>query len=361
MAEASARRYAAGDTLGPADGVPVSIKDMFLTQGWPTVRGSNLIDADGAVDRGRARRPPGCARPARCSSARRPLPEFAWKGVTDSIRHGVTGNPWGAGLTSGGSSGGSATAVGLGMGTWSIGTDGGGSVRIPASFTGTVALKPTYGLVPMYPSEPVRDAVARRPARPHRDRRRDAARRDRRPRLARLVGAPAPRGAPSSTASTTASPGMRIALSPTSGSAQRPRGGAPRSAPPPTCSPARAPRSRRSTRARPTASTRSTCSGSPAPPRSSSRTAPDALDRVDPGLAAAIRDYGLTPTASDYLDATAVRMDLGRAVGALPRDATTCCSRRRCRSRRSPPVSRAPTGGRATCGPRGRRTPIPST
>ena len=81
-------------------------------------------------------------------------PEFAWKGVTDSIRQGVTGNPWGAGLTSGGSSGGSATAVGLGMGTWSVGTDGGGSVRIPASFTGTVALKATYGLVPMYPSSP---------------------------------------------------------------------------------------------------------------------------------------------------------------------------------------------------------------
>src|SRR4029453_16269668 len=81
-------------------------------------------------------------------------PEFGWKGVTDSLRPGPTGNPWDTALTCGGSSGGSATAVGLGMGTWSVGTDGGGSVRIPASFTGTVALKPTYGLVPMYPPSP---------------------------------------------------------------------------------------------------------------------------------------------------------------------------------------------------------------
>ncbi len=81
-------------------------------------------------------------------------PEFAWKGVTDSFRHGVTRNPWDLGTTSGGSSGGSAAAVGLGMGAWSVGTDGGGSVRIPAAFTGTVALKPTYGLVPLYPASP---------------------------------------------------------------------------------------------------------------------------------------------------------------------------------------------------------------
>lgn len=66
----------------------------------------------------------------------------------------VTGNPWNPGMTAGGSSGGSAAAVALGMGTWSVGTDGGGSVRIPAAFTGTVALKPTYGLIPLYPPSP---------------------------------------------------------------------------------------------------------------------------------------------------------------------------------------------------------------
>ncbi|MGH3357895.1 MAG: amidase, partial [Nocardioidaceae bacterium] len=81
-------------------------------------------------------------------------PEYSRKGVTDSLSRGATGNPWGADLTAGGSSGGSASAVGLGMGTWSVGTDGGGSVRIPAAFTGTVALKPTYGLIPLYPASP---------------------------------------------------------------------------------------------------------------------------------------------------------------------------------------------------------------
>src|SRR5829696_5451261 len=153
MAEASATRYRAGAPVGPADGVPVSIKDMFLTAGWPTMRGSNLIDAH-AEWREDA---PATARLREAGTVflgKTTTPEFAWKGVTDSICQGITCNPWGAGLTAGGSSGGSATAVGLGMGTWSVGTDGGGSVRIPASFTGTVAFKPTYGVVPMYPSSP---------------------------------------------------------------------------------------------------------------------------------------------------------------------------------------------------------------
>lgn len=152
-ARASERRWAAGAPLGPVDGVPVSIKDMLLTAGWPTRRGSTLIPAEGdwSTDA------PSVARLRESGAVllgKTTTPEFAWKGVTDSIAYGATGNPWGAGLTSGGSSGGSATAVGLGMGALSPGTDGGGSVRIPAAFTGTVALKPTYGLVPTYPASP---------------------------------------------------------------------------------------------------------------------------------------------------------------------------------------------------------------
>ena len=81
-------------------------------------------------------------------------PEFGWKGVTDSPLTGITGNPWDAAKTSGGSSGGSAVAVALGMGALSVGTDGGGSVRIPASFCGSVGLKPTYGTIPLYPPSP---------------------------------------------------------------------------------------------------------------------------------------------------------------------------------------------------------------
>ena len=149
----SERRLRQGDPRGPAEGVPTSIKDIFLTRGWPTLRGSTLIDEDGAWGQDAP-----CVARLRGAGAvligKTTTPEFAWKGVTDSRRHGVTTNPWGSGLTAGGSSGGSAAAVALGLGPWSVGTDGGGSVRIPAAFTATVAFKPTYGLVPLYPASP---------------------------------------------------------------------------------------------------------------------------------------------------------------------------------------------------------------
>ena len=150
---ASEARWRRGEQRSVVDGVPVTIKDMFLTRGWPTLRGSTLPDPAGPWETDA----PVVARLRESGAVvlgKNATPEFAWKGVTDSIIHGSTGNPWGAGLTSGGSSGGAATAVGLGMGSWSIGSDGGGSVRIPASFTGTVALKPTHGLVPVYPPSP---------------------------------------------------------------------------------------------------------------------------------------------------------------------------------------------------------------
>ena len=153
QAKESEVRWRSGEPLGPGDGVPTSIKDIFLTRDWPTLRGTNLIDSTGPWTEDAP-----CVARLRETGAvflgKTTTPEFAWKGVTDSLRHGATGNPWGAELTSGGSSGGSATAVGLGMGPWSVGTDGGGSVRIPAAFTGTVALKPTYGLVPLFPASP---------------------------------------------------------------------------------------------------------------------------------------------------------------------------------------------------------------
>src|SRR5690606_28755549 len=79
---------------------------------------------------------------------------FAWKGVTDGPLNGVTRNPWDASRTPGGSSGGAAAAVAAGMAPLALGTDGGGSVRIPAAFTGTFTIKPTYGRVPHYPASP---------------------------------------------------------------------------------------------------------------------------------------------------------------------------------------------------------------
>ena len=152
-ARASEQRWHHGRPLGPGDGVPTSIKDALWTRGWPTLRGSWLVDEAGPWDEDA----PGVARLRETGAVflgKTTTPEYSWKGVTDSPRYGVTGNPWDPTMTAGGSSGGSATAVALGMGAWSVGTDAGGSVRIPAGFTGTVALKPTYGLIPHYPPSP---------------------------------------------------------------------------------------------------------------------------------------------------------------------------------------------------------------
>ncbi|WP_067887864.1 amidase [Actinomadura chibensis] len=146
----SQARWAAGTQRGPADGVPTTVKDLDRTAGWPTLRGSWLVDDPGPWREDS----PGVARLREAGAVllgKTTTPEFGWKGVTDSPRFGITRSPWDPALTPGGSSGGSAAAVAAGMGTWSIGTDGGGSVRVPAAFTGTVGFKPTGDLVPAYP------------------------------------------------------------------------------------------------------------------------------------------------------------------------------------------------------------------
>ena len=91
---------------------------------------------------------------ARCSWARTTTPEFAMKGVTDSPLTGITRNPWNPDLTPGGSSGGAGAAVAAGMCALALGTDAGGSIRIPASFCGVFGLKPSYGRVPVWPPTP---------------------------------------------------------------------------------------------------------------------------------------------------------------------------------------------------------------
>jgi aspartyl-tRNA(Asn)/glutamyl-tRNA(Gln) amidotransferase subunit A len=152
-ARAAEARWAEGRTLGPVDGVPTSIKDIFLTKGWPTLRGSKAIDRDQPWEEDA----PSTARLRESGAVlvgKTTTPELAWKGVTDSPLTGVTRNPWDPSRTPGGSSGGAGAAVALGMAPLATGTDGGGSVRIPGSFTGTVALKPTYGRIPHYPASP---------------------------------------------------------------------------------------------------------------------------------------------------------------------------------------------------------------
>jgi len=153
QARESEARWQAGAPRGALDGVPTSIKDLLLTRGWPTLRGSRLVseNQDCTEDA------PSVARLREAGAVllgKTTTPEFGWKGVTDNPLTGDTGNPWDPTKTSGGSSGGSAAAVALGMGALSVGTDGGGSVRIPAAFSGVVGLKPTYGAVPLYPTSP---------------------------------------------------------------------------------------------------------------------------------------------------------------------------------------------------------------
>ncbi|MGH3760458.1 amidase [Actinophytocola sp.] len=149
----SEQRWRAGEPRGLLDGVPVSIKDILLSRGWPTLRGSHTVDPNQAWDVDA----PAVARLREHNAVlvgKTTTPELGWKGVTDSPLTGVTRNPWDTTKTAGGSSGGASAAVATGTSPISIGTDGGGSVRIPASFSGVFGIKPTYGLVPLYPASP---------------------------------------------------------------------------------------------------------------------------------------------------------------------------------------------------------------
>jgi aspartyl-tRNA(Asn)/glutamyl-tRNA(Gln) amidotransferase subunit A len=148
-ARESEARWARGAALSPLDGVPVSIKELVRTRGWPHTMASRLTDKSPATEDA-----PAVARLREAGAivfAQNTSPEYGFKGVTDSPLHGITRNPWNLDLTPGGSSGGSGAAVAAGLGPLAVGTDGGGSVRIPAAFCGLVGLKATYGRVPAWP------------------------------------------------------------------------------------------------------------------------------------------------------------------------------------------------------------------
>jgi aspartyl-tRNA(Asn)/glutamyl-tRNA(Gln) amidotransferase subunit A len=150
QAAESETRWTAGAPLSPLDGVPVAVKDILLTRGWPTLRGSRTVDPDAPweIDA------PAVARLREAGAVligKTTTPEFGWKGVTDSPLTGITRNPWNLATTPGGSSGGSAAALAARLAPLALGTDGGGSIRMPAHFTGTFGLKPSFGRVPAYP------------------------------------------------------------------------------------------------------------------------------------------------------------------------------------------------------------------
>ena len=139
-------RLARGESLGAFAGVPIGIKDLEDCIGMPTSRGSLLFKG----------RPPADSDSLHVSRLRRAgvvpvgktsAPEFGAMMFTRSKAWGVTRNPWNLERTPGGSSGGSAAAVAAGIVPFATASDGGGSTRIPGSFSGLVGFKPSYGRI----------------------------------------------------------------------------------------------------------------------------------------------------------------------------------------------------------------------
>jgi Asp-tRNA(Asn)/Glu-tRNA(Gln) amidotransferase A subunit family amidase len=143
---------AAGRDPGMLAGVPIAVKDVIWEQGVESTDGSRSLlgfvpDESAAV----VTRLVGAGA---IVVGRTNQPEFCYRGISENELYGRTSNPWDVGRVPGGSSGGSAAAVAAGLVPLAIGTDGGGSIRIPASFCGIAGLKPTYGLVPREPQLP---------------------------------------------------------------------------------------------------------------------------------------------------------------------------------------------------------------
>ena len=135
-----------GEPLGPLHGVPFSVKDLLFTRGVRTTMGSRIftdqVPGEDAVPVRRLREA------GAILVGKTTTPEFGHKPLTDSPLFGATRNPWDLSRSAGGSSGGAAAAVATGQAPLALGTDGGGSIRLPASCCGIVGLKPTLGRVP---------------------------------------------------------------------------------------------------------------------------------------------------------------------------------------------------------------------
>jgi aspartyl-tRNA(Asn)/glutamyl-tRNA(Gln) amidotransferase subunit A len=146
LAEAAVMR---GDPLGPLHGLTVTIKDVTAAAGLPLERGSRLFAGEVAAEDA-----PVTAR-LRAAGAiilgKTTTSEFGWSAVSRSPATGITHNPWGRGLNAGASSAGAAVAAAMGFGALHQGSDGAGSVRLPAHFSGVVGFKPSFGRVPYSP------------------------------------------------------------------------------------------------------------------------------------------------------------------------------------------------------------------
>ncbi len=146
----SAARWRAGRPIGSLDGVPVTVKDLVDLAGFPTRRGSRTTDPAPVADD--APMVAGLKAAGAVVIGKTTTTEFGWKSPGDNPLHGITRNPWNLSYTPGGSSSGAGAAGAAGFGPLHIGTDAGGSVRIPAAWCGLVGLKPSYGRIPQWPA-----------------------------------------------------------------------------------------------------------------------------------------------------------------------------------------------------------------
>jgi aspartyl-tRNA(Asn)/glutamyl-tRNA(Gln) amidotransferase subunit A len=146
----SAARWRAGRPLGPLDGVPCTVKDLLDLAGFPTRRGSRVSDPAPVSED--APSVVGLKAAGAVIIGKTTTTEYGWKSPGDCPLHGITRNPWNPDYTTGGSSSGAGAAGAACFGALHIGTDAGGSVRIPAAWCGLVGLKPTYGRIPQWPA-----------------------------------------------------------------------------------------------------------------------------------------------------------------------------------------------------------------
>jgi aspartyl-tRNA(Asn)/glutamyl-tRNA(Gln) amidotransferase subunit A len=145
----SEARWAAGRPISALDGVPVTVKDLIDVAGLPTRRGSRLTEPGPVTEDApitTSLRAAGAVIVGKTTTT-----EYGWKTPGDCPLHGITRNPWNTQATTGGSSSGACAAAAACFGPLHVGTDAGGSIRIPAAWCGVVGLKPTFGRVPQWP------------------------------------------------------------------------------------------------------------------------------------------------------------------------------------------------------------------
>jgi hypothetical protein len=139
-------RWQVGRPMGTLDGVPATVKDLLNLTGFPTRRGSRSTDTTPASEDAPAVL--GLKQAGAVIIGKTTTTEFGWKSPGDCPLHGITRNPWNPKRTPGGSSSGAGAAGAACFGPLHIGTDAGGSIRIPAAYCGLVGMKPSFGRIP---------------------------------------------------------------------------------------------------------------------------------------------------------------------------------------------------------------------